>query len=194
MCIRDSCCELAARGSVDYVWIDTCCIDKKSSAELSEAINSMWRYYTDATVCYAHLADVPYTEKIPYDARGTDFGDSEWFTRGWTLQELIAPVYVRFYSKDWRFLGTKSGLAPTSAIITGIPPRCLDARNIRASSVARRMSFASNHVTTRTEHVAYCLMELMDVNIPLLYGEGSKAFKRLQEEIIRDSDDQTVLA
>ena len=101
-----SCCELAASEGWEFVWIDTCCIDKSSSAELSEAINSMFRWYQRAEVCYAYLSDV--------DLQGTAHLDSSiihgsrWFTRGWTLQELLAPAVVVFYDKHWTEIGTKS--------------------------------------------------------------------------------------
>jgi len=180
-------CTQAMADSLDYVWIDTCCIDKSSSAELSEAINSMYSWYQKARVCYVYMADFP--AKVPA------LVDSRWFTRGWTLQELIAPSNLIFYSGDWAELGTKLTLQSTLAERTGIDVGILTGeKGLESTSVARRMSWACNRETTRTEDEAYCLMGLFDVNMPMLYGEGSKAFIRLQEEIMKHSDDQSLFA
>lgn len=180
-------CKQALTDGHKYVWIDTCCIDKSSSAELSQAINSMYSWYQKAEECYVYLADVP--AKVPV------LIGSRWFTRGWTLQELIAPSNLTFYSGDWAKLGTKKGLRNILAERTGIDVDILTGvKGLRSASVARRMSWACNRETTRTEDEAYCLMGLFDVNMPMLYGEGQKAFIRLQEEIMKSSDDQSLFA
>ncbi|KAK4460442.1 ankyrin repeat-containing domain protein [Cladorrhinum samala] len=179
-----NCCSRAKSDGFDYVWIDTCCIDKTSSAELSEAINSMYRWYQDADVCYVHLADVP---SVP-------FPDSRWFTRGWTLQELIAPSVVVFVDENWRDLGTKATLQEAIMRSTNIPAAVLAGNGPSNASVAQRMSWAARRQTTRVEDIAYCLLGIFGVNMPLLYGEGERAFIRLQEEIIRTSDDQSIFA
>ena len=182
--LRYSCKQAIADG-YDYVWIDTCCIDKGSSAELSEAINSMFSWYQKAEKCYVYLADVSSKE----------IQQSKWFTRGWTLQELIAPHTVIFYSTDWIQIGTKWTLHNDLAEKTGIDVGILTGeRALESASVARRMSWACDRKTTRTEDEAYCLMGLFDVNMPMLYGEGKKAFIRLQEEIMKNSDDQSIFA
>ncbi|KAK3900647.1 vegetative incompatibility protein HET-E-1 [Staphylotrichum tortipilum] len=179
---------LAAAQNYDYIWIDTCCIDKSSSAELSEAINSMFRYYRESAVCYAYLSDVNDVSQL---------SGSRWFTRGWTLQELIAPRRLELYTANWTCLGEKQDPALLSAIsaaslvdeyvLTGaVAPN--------AVSVAKRMYWASARTTTRKEDEAYCLMGLFDVNMPLLYGEGEKAFGRLQREITKITDDQSIFA
>lgn len=200
--------QMAASMYYDYVWIDTCCIDKSSSAELSEAINSMFRWYKEAGVCMAYLADVCYAGDRPTgrnddDGIDADLGvkldelyGSKWFSRGWTLQELIAPVHVRFYSKNWDFLGEKSRISRHLSHITGISQKVLLSPPEALSSIciARRMSWASKRITTRIEDMAYCLLGLFDVNMPLLYGEGEKAFQRLQEEIVKKSDDHSLFA
>jgi hypothetical protein len=190
-----TCCE-AARQNMEYCWIDTCCIDKSSSSELSEAINSMFSWYSDAKVCYAYLDDVdiisPSTES-PYP---------RWFTRGWTLQELLAPRRVEFYGRNWVKLGFKdtessrmTEFTQTLARITGIDELVLwKPTYMRGKSVAARMSWASNRITTRPEDLAYCLLGIFGVNMPLLYGEGDRAFIRLQEEIIKLSDDHSIFA
>lgn len=188
-----SCCKQAATHNLDYIWIDTCCIDKSSSAELSEAINSMYPWYQKATICYAYLADVP-TNVNTHDLNSA-FAKSKWFERGWTLQELIAPLNLIFYSRDWIEIGTKLTLKDVLAQITGINVGILTgAKELKSASVALRMYWARDRQTSRTEDIAYCLMGLFDVNMPMLYGEGKKAFIRLQEEIMKHSDDQSLFA
>lgn len=162
------CCRIARAQNIEYVWIDTCCIDKKSSAELSEAINSMY-----------------------------EFRESVWFKRGWTLQELLAPSSVEFYDRDWELLGPLSGLYDEVSNATGIKTKHLeDSRHaIRHASVAQKMSWASNRDTTKKEDMAYCLLGLFQVNMPVVYGEGGpKAFIRLQQEISKQSDDESLFA
>ncbi|EOD44061.1 putative het domain-containing protein [Neofusicoccum parvum UCRNP2] len=185
-------CKQAAQDGLEYVWIDTCCIDKSSSAELSESINSMYAWYRKADVCYAYLADVP-DQTDAYKNRA--FADSDWFTRGWTLQELIAPMNMVFYSRGWVELGHKVGLRKQLSRITGIDVGVLAGiEDPQTLSVAKRMSWAARRATSRVEDIAYCLMGLFDVNMPMIYGEGEKAFIRLQEEIMKDSDDESLFA
>jgi hypothetical protein len=186
-------CDRAAQDGFAYAWIDTCCINKESSAELSEAINSMFRWYKLAAVCYAYLADVPANNDRP--GLFADFKQSQWFDRGWTLQELLAPSNLVFLANDWTDIGWKHELSPWIHEITGIDESVLVGSSAPQDfSIAKRMSWASGRVTTRIEDLAYCLMGIFNVNMPLLYGEGDKAFIRLQEEIMKDSDDQTLFA
>jgi len=186
-------CRQASEDGLDWIWIDTCCIDKSSSAELSEAINSMFRWYKNSTTCYAYLSDVPSNEDP--EARGSSFSKSRWFTRGWTLQELVAPREVEFFSKDWVRIGCQRSLCLQISNITGINVGILTGKEqFDGKSIAQRMSWASRRFTTRPEDMAYCLMGLFDVNMPLLYGEGQKAFQRLQEEILKRSNDQSLFA
>ncbi|RSL50317.1 hypothetical protein CEP54_011994 [Fusarium duplospermum] len=188
-------CRVARRSRIKYAWVDTCCIDKSSSAELSEAINSMFRWYEDSEICYAYLPDVHGSSCEP-----SDVVRSCWFTRGWTLQELIAPRNLVFYASNWQCIDFRSSLGKIIADSTGIDERLLQdnrakpGRILRSSSIAQRMSWASKRETTRTEDLAYCLLGIFDINMPLLYGEGTKAFTRLQEEIIRHTDDQSIFA
>ncbi|KAK5051939.1 hypothetical protein LTR84_002742 [Exophiala bonariae] len=184
--VRDFCKHCALDG-LSHAWIDTCCINKDSSAELSEAINSMFRWYQNATKCYAFLSDVSFENSWP-------FSESEWFRRGWTLQELIAPNHMEFFDTEWTALGNKRHLAGGISAITKIPSNVLLGESPREYSIAQRMSWAANRITTRIEDQAYSLMGLFDVNMPMLYGEGEKAFIRLQEEIIKYSGDQTIFA
>ena len=208
------CRQLAATGQYEWVWIDTCCINKESSAELSEAINSMYRWYFNARICYIYLADVqeisapPLYKGEPQDeglmlkrARERaleDFKKSEWFSRGWTLQELLAPVSAVFYDTSWRLFNTRDNLAEVIHAITGIEPHLLRGTGrvarIASTSAARKMSWLGSRKTSRVEDMAYCMLGLFNVNMPLLYGEGSKAFVRLQLEIINKSDDESIFA
>ncbi|KAI1856286.1 hypothetical protein JX265_011798 [Neoarthrinium moseri] len=189
----EGCCAQAALDGYGYVWIDTCCIDKDSSTELTEAINSMFRWYKDANVCYAYLSDVSVGDgPLELDSM---FGRSRWFTRGWTLQELIAPKVVRFYDNEWACLGTKRELAHVLVGITGIPrPFLLGMASLRDSSVAQRMSWAAKRITKRKEDMAYCLLGIFDISMPMIYGEGDRAFFRLQEYILRHIRDDSILA
>ncbi|KAK1749489.1 heterokaryon incompatibility protein-domain-containing protein [Echria macrotheca] len=211
-----------------YCWIDTCCIDKTSSSELSEAINSMYAWYRDSAVCYIYMSDVDVSACTgEYGAPSQErvlgqFGASQWFTRGWTLQELLAPKNLIFYDVNWVQLlrnaksfedgelygwpGFQNLRGPIldlrkkeqRAVLdkaTGIDTLFdLDGFSPESSaySVALKMSWASRRKTTRIEDMAYCLMGIFDINMPLLYGEGMKAFARLQEEIIKQTDDHTI--
>lgn len=180
-------CQQAKRHSLPYLWADTNCIDKTSSAELSEAINSMFSWYKNATTCYAYLYDVG---PAPTEA---EFSESKWFTRGWTLQELLAPTHLVFYASDWSSIGTGLKLAQAVSSATRINKRYLYGdSSFRDASVATKMSWVSTRTTSRIEDIAYCMVGIFDINMPLLYGEGSKAFVRLQEEIIKVSNDQTI--
>ncbi|KAF9774866.1 hypothetical protein IL306_007110 [Fusarium sp. DS 682] len=229
------CCDRAYRDRYAYVWIDTCCIDKSSSAELSEAINSMFKWYQQSDVCYVYLDDfnISWTNKYALintceraailDEEETSFYESLWFTRGWTLQELIAPRNVDFFDMSWiRFGSRDSQLLRRICNRTGIwsslfqEPRCACPRGqlippcregvctkcrgldtlpqtLDSFAVAIKMSWAASRVTTRKEDAAYCLLGLFNLNMPMLYGEGNKAFLRLQEAIVRQSKDQSVL-
>ncbi|RTE68256.1 hypothetical protein BHE90_017367, partial [Fusarium euwallaceae] len=181
-----NCCSVARDKGYNYVWIDTCCIDKTSSAELTEAINSMYRYYRECEACYSFLSDI---------SSASNFSQSRWFTRGWTLQELIAPMHMIFFNKEWQQLGTKASLGDKISERTDVPQAILlGTESFDSASVAQRMSWAAGRKTTRVEDRAYSLMGIFDINMPLLYGEGHKAFIRLQEEILRVSDDHSIFA
>lgn len=266
------CCEQAKRDGYEYVWIDTCCIDKRSSAELSEAINSMFKWYQLSQVCYAYLSDCTWDGEIAQLRRGAvvqlaesrfiddviwhcnyddcgailfdevevrehlqmlhdapevnqchecqywfpstkihlghmyeheisekqfEFTQSVWFQRGWTLQELLAPTDVIFYNKFWRQIGTKRELWTAIEKRTRIPRGALlgDFKHIMSTyCIAERMSWAAGRQTTRVEDRAHSLLGLFNVNMPLLYGEGKVAFQRLQEELVRTSQDSSIFA
>ena len=223
-------CKKSLQSGHNWAWVDTCCIDKSSSEELSEAINSMFTWYQRSECCYCYLSDVndssyswveegfqDYLSDLSVSAG--DIGDSfferynlcgftksRWFKRGWTLQELLAPCDIYFYDRDWQLIGRRSRLARVIETISKIPADALSAKNplyirfgqdtvLSGYSIAQKMSWASMRSTTRAEDMAYCLFGLFDVNMPLLYGEGQiKAFRRLQEEIIKRSTDHSLFA
>jgi hypothetical protein len=153
-------------------FLETCCIDMSSSVEFSEAINSMYEWYQNADVCYAYMSDVSAIPDSDHDMFTRNFSASRWFTRGWTLQELIAPSIVSFYNSEWVFLGTKEGLVELISSTTNIDMCVLcDYRRLDEFTVARRMLWASRRETTRPEDTAYCLLGIFGINMPLLYGE-----------------------
>lgn len=179
--------------TLDWVWIDTCCIDKSSSAELSEAINSMYHWYAESSACYVYLSDVTKSDGIGQTL--SELQESQWFTRGWTLQELLAPKDLMLLDKNWTELGTRSHLLANVAKAAGIAEKRLERRwsnEASGVSVAERFSWAACRNTTRVEDGTYCLLGLLGQNMPLLYGERNKAFLRLQLEIIRSSNDESV--
>lgn len=152
----------------------------------------MFRWYKKAAACYVYLSDLaPSPDKT---ATVHSLPNARWFTRGWTLQELIAPKDVRFYASDWEFIGAKEDMCGPFSSITGIDPHILAGGDIDTVSVAKRMSWASRRKTSRSEDAAYCLLGIFDVNIPLIYGEGSNAFRRLQEAIMFKTHDQSLFA
>ncbi|PVH96684.1 HET-domain-containing protein [Periconia macrospinosa] len=168
--------QQAAMDGLQYSWVDTCCIDKSSSAELSESINSMFKWYSNATVCYVYLADVGTRDKIT---------SSRWFTRGWTLQELLAPANVLFFGADRNRIASKVSSQRFLHHITQIPITALNGdQSLKEFSVEERLSWARGRETKREEDMAYCLFGLFDVHMPLIYGEGQrKATNRLMKEI-----------
>ena len=183
-------CRLAINHGLEYVWVDTCCIDKTNSGELSEAINSMFRWYQRSQVCFVYLADYKYEGIRNYFP-----SDCRWLGRGWTLQEMLASSRIHFYDQDWYPLGTKADFATQIERITRIPTHAILGLAPPSSySVAQRMSWAARRETARIEDQAYSLLGLFDINMPLIYGEGIKAFHRLQEEIIKHNGDLSILA
>ncbi|KAI0100914.1 heterokaryon incompatibility protein-domain-containing protein [Nemania sp. FL0031] len=197
-------CEAARRKGFKWIWIDTCCIDKTSSTELSESINSMFKWYEKSAVCIVYLVDVL------KDGGSTNISRSRWFQRGWTLQELIAPRWVEFWDCNWAFIDTKHELSAAIAEITGIDELVLQHGHhldssspsdqariarlsnggaldyfspttsstirhlLRSYTISNIMSWASYRQTTRPEDISYCLLGLFDINMPLLYGEGAE--------------------
>jgi hypothetical protein len=188
-------CARARERGFEWAWVDTCGIDKTSSAELSEAINSMYKWYKQSAVCFVYLPDVTAQVQPDGSTYSPGFNNSCWFTRGWTLQELIAPRSMEFYTSDWTHIGNKNSNVNELSRITGVDVGVLrGADPVWACSIARIMSWASKRVTTRKEDIAYCLLGLFNIHMPLLYGEGDRAFIRLQEEILKRSSDQSLFA
>jgi hypothetical protein len=183
------CREKAARDGLQYFWVDTCCIDKSNNSELSEAINSMFRWYRNAAKCYVYLSDVSgpasnEDEKSSQLHWEPAFRKSRWFTRGWTLQELIAPTAVEFFSKEGGRLGNKTSLEQYIHEITGLPIKVFRGGTLSNFGITERLLWAENRETTRKEDKAYSLLGIFDVYMPLIYGKGrDSAFRRLREEI-----------
>ncbi|KAE9378533.1 HET-domain-containing protein [Stipitochalara longipes BDJ] len=190
------CTKQAAEDGIQFSWVDTCCIDKSSSAELSEAINSMFRWYREAAKCYVYLPDVSFGGSIENDlssqqAWKSAFRLSRWFTRGWTLQELIAPASLDFFSVEGERLGDKDSMVQEIHEITGINVRALQGNPLSEFSTKERMSWAAKRETKREEDAAYSLFGIFDVHMPLLYGEGRrKALNRLKREMNEASRDE----
>ncbi|KAI1101937.1 heterokaryon incompatibility protein-domain-containing protein [Jackrogersella minutella] len=177
------CCEIASSTGFEYVWIDTCCINKSDENELTHTLAAMFRYYRDSQACYTYLADVSGDDN-PFD-EGSEFRRSKWFTRGWTLQELVAPLYVTFFDRDWNEIGTKSNLRTVIADVTGISPQVLAMNYGGAISIAQRQAWAKDRQTKEIEDQAYSMMGLLGVKIPVKYGEGEAAFRKIKDEIER---------
>ncbi|EJF55385.1 hypothetical protein DICSQDRAFT_62630, partial [Dichomitus squalens LYAD-421 SS1] len=182
--IRDA-CAIAGSHGYDYIWINTCRIDKTSSAELSQAITSMFDWYRLADVFYAFLHVVHDTS----DSAGPglspqNFFESSWFDRGWTLQELIAPDNVVLLSNTWGVIGTKFQFAKTleeklkldAGVLMGTKP-------LFSVSVAERMFWASARETTVVEYKAYCLLGIFGVSLTPRYGELRPCTERLADSI-----------
>lgn len=189
----DFCRNKAAFDKLQHFWIDTCCVDKRSSAELTEAINSMFCWYQHADKCYVYLSDVSTYEHTakPYISTTTwedALKESRWFRRGWTLQELIAPASVEFFSREGDRIGCKRSLEQQIYKITGIAIEALRGRSPTEFTVEERFNWVKSRETRRKEDKAYSMLGIFDVYMPLIYGEGmERAFRRLQEEIDKSS-------
>jgi hypothetical protein len=185
--------EQAKRDGLQYFWVDTCCINKSNNSELTEAINSMFRWYRSASRCYVYLSDVSSPVFDTNDGLGnvlpeSAFRASRWFSRGWTLQELLAPSSVKFFSREGKLLGDKKTLERQVHEITGIAVSALQGAPLSQFSVDERFSWARNRQTSRKEDKAYSLLGIFNVHMPLIYGEETEnAFRRLLEEIGKSS-------
>ena len=183
------CGERSRLDKLQYFWVDSCCIDKSSSEELSESLNSMFRWYQRATKCYVYLSDVSTRKRKmgveePQDSWEQAFRKSEWFTRGWTLQELLAPMSVEFFSKEGQLLGDKQSLEQLIHEITEIPILALRGSALSQFSTEQKFDWAKNRKTTREEDWAYSLLGIFETSMPVVYGEGRRnAVRRLEKEI-----------
>lgn len=184
----------ARADDLDYVWIDTCCIDKTKSQVLLEAINAMFSWYQQSAICYVYLSDF----QAPSDAMEASFSEGEgietfhaghfassrWFRRGWTLQELLAPRAIRFFNGRGEYIGHKAKLSESICVATGIDMRALCGFPLSEFSFDERLEWANNRTTKRPEDKAYSLLGIFDVRMRLDYGEGEKsAFTRLRKKI-----------
>jgi len=178
------CAKQATDDGLQFFWVDTCCIDKSSSAELSEAIQSLFRWYHNSAKCYVYLSDVTTSGFANNDH---SFQQSRWFTRGWTLQELLAPTYVEFFSEGCDRLGDKGSLKIQIAGITGISVQALQGFPLYSFSVKERISWAGKRETKREEDRAYSLLGILDISMSARYGEGEKSWDRLLNKISKVS-------
>ncbi|KAF2632273.1 HET-domain-containing protein, partial [Macroventuria anomochaeta] len=183
------CARQAKRDGLRYFWVDTCCIDKKNLAELQKAINSMFSWYRDAAKCYVFLSDVSIAgrkENSESPAWQLAFAKSRWFTRGWTLQELLAPAVVEFFSREGVYLGDRLKLKQQIHDITDIPSRALCGASLDEFGIDERLSWAVERQTTREEDEVYALLGIFGVSLPFIYDEGyDKALRRLLDEIAK---------
>jgi hypothetical protein len=193
------CAEQADLDGLKYSWVDTCCIAKSSSTELEEAINSMYRWYSEAKICYAYLSDMDSStgddsEELLETGKDDFPKESRWFTRGWTLQELLAPKRIIFFDSNWRKIGEKMTCYNAISSITGINEAVLDSSKISNELYSTVMFWASRRKTSRPEDIAYCLMGMFGVHMSMYYGEGeAKAFRRLQLELFKVESCQSLL-
>jgi hypothetical protein len=182
------CAEQARRDGLQYFWVDTCCIDKSDQIEIQKSINSMFHWYKNATRCYVYLSDV---SAVSHEGNQQSqllwesaFQDSKWFTRGWTLQELLAPASVEFFSQDGQRLGDKTSLEQQIHKITGIAIAALRDNNLGQFKIEERFKWADTRQTTHEEDWAYCLLGIFGIFMPLIYGEGREhATRRLKRKI-----------
>lgn len=182
------CGEQAARDGLRYFWVDTCCINKADAIEVQKSINSMYRWYKDAAKCYVYLSDVSMSDERASSASEIDFESAlrsaKWFTRGWTLQELLAPSSVEFFSTDHARVGDKHSLERLIHQRTGVPVEALRGYDQTRFSVDERISWAEKRETKHEEDLAYSLLGIFGIFLPLIYGEGKdNAFRRLRKEV-----------
>ncbi|KAM0297353.1 hypothetical protein HYE67_003075 [Fusarium culmorum] len=183
-------CITARQQGLQWMWIDNCCINKSDNSELSESINSMFKWYSDAVVCLTYLSDVRYAGGSPVFQSYETGETSKWFSRGWTLQELLAPSNLLFYDTDWKYLGSKIDLAKPIEDVTGIAAQYLTKENdFRTACIAAKMSWAARREATKEEDMAYCLFGIFNLHLPVQYGEGKAAFIRLQDALIAKNDE-----
>jgi hypothetical protein len=172
---------------LEYAWLDTCCINRDSEAEVSETVRTMYQWYGKASKCYVYLSDLAPQYDISSEASATDLQailDCRWFQRGWTVQELLAPSIVEFYSVDGKYLGDKKDLRLLICLKTGIPGSALQGRSMDTFTVDERLSWFDNRVTKRDEDMVYASLGLFDAHMPILYGEGlANARLRLRREL-----------
>jgi hypothetical protein len=183
----DLCGQQASKDKLAYFWVDTCCIDKRNADELQSSITSMFSWYRNAQRCYVYLEDVSCPPGAETSVVAAQLRACKWMTRGWTLQELIAPTIVQFYSREWAYLGDKLDWQSTILQITGIPPRVLrDVESVFDFAIEDRLVLARSRKTKLKEDKVYCLLGICNVSMLLDYGEGyARAQTRLLSEIYK---------
>lgn len=188
------CATKALADGLFYFWVDTCCIEKRNSTELNEAINSMFRWYQKADRCYVYLSDVSASNLGPWNPYELQFRASRWFTRGWTLQELLAPSSVEFFTREGLRLGNKKDLEQQIHEVTRIAVAALQNRPLAHFTIEERFQWVANRNTTKEEDSAYSLLGIFGVYMPHIYGEGKKhAFRRLKKEIAEATNSEDTL-
>lgn len=194
-------CRIARSQGIKWMWIDSCCINKLDPSELTDSINSMFLWYHHSLLCVTFLHDVELNpDHLPTDPRIFDSSDKNgpagWFSRGWTLQELLAPRMMEFYDNNWTLMGTKADLQSSLSKLTGIDETYLAGTDdFRNACVATKMSWMAKRTTTLEEDLAYSMISIFGVNMPAMYGEGPRAFTRLQQLIMSSpSMDESLFA
>ncbi|THU86625.1 hypothetical protein K435DRAFT_629188, partial [Dendrothele bispora CBS 962.96] len=174
-------CKKAVCDHLEYIWIDTCCINQSNHEEVARVVKSTYSYYHNSEVCYAYLADV----------KGSPIWRSKWFQRAWTLQELVAPRRLNFFKADWEFIGDRQQLTNDIHYLTGISPSVLNGSTpIHSVDIRTRLSWCAGRKTTKAPDLAYCLLGILGVSIDPDYTEDvQSAFKRLQKALIRSYPD-----
>ncbi|CAJ0554667.1 Ff.00g131800.m01.CDS01 [Fusarium sp. VM40] len=191
--IRDACKVVKESLGLQWLWIDTCCINKADEDEVYQAVNKTFSLYQGSTVCLAYLSDVPTANTDNNELLSSQVRNSRWFTRGWTLPELLAPKQLIFYAADWTVLGQRDdSLAELISEVTNIDQAYLSGRrDVQQASVSKRMSWMSNRRTTRAEDMVYCMLGILDIEMDIHYGEGKgEAMGRLIEEIEQKARDK----
>lgn len=187
-------CVQARTAGISWLWNYATCVDRYSWAAQSEAINSLAQIYRGCEYTIIYLADLVF-ELVGHETLGERLADCRWFKNIWSIPQIIFSRAAFFFSTDWTQIGTKISLLPLISAIIGIDKPALDDSDcLEDYSIAKRMSWASRMTTTRTEDSAYALLGLFDVSLPIIHGEGQKAFFKLQEEILKDTNDFSLFA
>ena len=194
------CANQARHHGIEHFWVDTCCIDKSNTIEVQRSINSMFRWYQEATRCYVYLSDVSVTRNRKRKSEPSEtqwksaFRESKWFTRGWTLQELLAPTSVEFFAQDGQRLGDKQSLEHDIHEITGIAVQALRDNRLSHFDIEERFKWAEKRETKHEEDWAYCLLGIFSVSMLPNYGEGKdNAVRRLRRKIQKASGNEYVV-
>lgn len=187
-------CVQARDAGFTWLWNYAACVDRNSCAAQSEAINSLAQIYRNCGRSIIYLEDLK--SKLVEDEEVVErMAECRWIRNVWAIPQIVFSRVAFFYSSDWSLIGTKKSLLPYLSSRMGIDQEVLeDSDSLEEFSLARRMSWASDMTASRVEDFAYALVGLFDVSMSILYGEGQKAFLKLQEEIMGDTDDFSLIA